>query len=177
MEKIELLEVVTEDGIPTGVVLPRKEIHEKNLLHKEIAVFIINQDKKVLLQKRSKNKKSKPLCWGSSCAGHVDVNESFEISAIRELKEELGITVTKNELKPILLKKLRKGKSNSHIRSWYFIETNLDIKDFILQKEEVEEVRWFDINEIISNIGNDTFTFKEDSIEPLTRLKEIIEEK
>lgn len=177
MEDKELLEVVTEEGIPTGVILSRKEIHEKNLLHNEIAVFIINREGKVLLQKRSKLKKGNPLCWGASCAGHVDIHETYEQAVVRELKEELGLTIEERKLNPLILKKLRIGDKNSHVRSWYYIENNFELSDFTLQKEEVEEVCWFDIDEVISNIGNSNFTFKKDSIEPLTRLKEIIEEK
>lgn len=177
MEDKELLEVVNEEGIPTGIILSRKEIHEKNLLHNEIAVFIINKDGKLLLQKRSKWKKSKPLCWGASCAGHVDIHEKVTDAALRELKEELGLAIEEQELNPLILNRLRRGDKNSHIRSWYYVETSYDIYDFVLQKEEVEEVRWFDIDEVIKNIGNSEFTFKEDSMEPLIKLKKIIEEK
>ena len=49
MEEKELLEVVTEDGTPTGKILPRGEIHEKKLLHNEIAVFVINDKNQILL--------------------------------------------------------------------------------------------------------------------------------
>ena len=93
------------------------------------------------------------------------------------MKEELGLAIEEQELNPLILNRLRRGNKNSHIRSWYYVETSYDIYDFVLQKEEVEEVRWFDIDEVIKNIGNSEFTFKEDSMEPLIRLKEIIEEK
>jgi 16S rRNA (adenine1518-N6/adenine1519-N6)-dimethyltransferase len=50
------------------------------------------------LQKRSANKDRHPLLWDSSTAGHVEDDETYEETAGRELKEELGISA---ELEPI----------------------------------------------------------------------------
>jgi len=176
MEEKELLEVVTEDGIPTGQILSRGEIHEKNLLHNEIAVYVLNDKNQLLLQKRSANKKSNPNCWGASCAGHVGVAETLEEAALRELSEELGIIVKEKELKPLVYKKtvLRENR-DSNVRTWYYIKTNFDIPDFTIQKEELSEIRWFSLDEVISNVGNPIFTFKQDSLEALLELKKVIE--
>ncbi len=176
MEEKELLEVVTEDGMPTGEILPRNEIHEKNLLHNEIVVFIINSKNQLLLQKRSANKKSSPNCWGSSCAGHVDVSETLEEAALRELSEELGIRIEKEELKILVNKKLvLREKKDSNVRTWYYIKKDFDLSDFMIQKEELSEIRWFSLDEVISNVGNPLFTFKQDGLEALLEMKRVIE--
>lgn len=176
MEEKELLEVVTEDGIPTGVILPRGEIHDKNLLHNEIVVFVINDKNQLLLQKRSAKKKSHPNCWASSCAGHVDVSETLEDAALRELSEELGISVKKEELKILLYKALvLREKRDSTVRTWYYIKTDLDIPDFTIQTEKLSEIRWFSLDEVISNVGNPLFTFKKDGLEALLEMKKVIE--
>ncbi len=173
----ELLEVVTEEGNPTGEILSRDEIHNKNLLHNEIAVFVINKEGLVLLQKRAATKKSNPLCWGSSCAGHVGVSESLEEATLRELKEELGMDVNMDQLHILVYKKLRKGDKNSHIRTWYYVKTDFNISDFRIQKEELDEIRWFTIDEVISSVGDSHFTFQQDSLVAILRLKEILQKK
>ena len=55
----------------------------------------MNEKGELLLQKRAANKKQNPNKWGV-CAGHIDAGETVEVSAIRELEEELGLKVTIN---------------------------------------------------------------------------------
>ena len=64
---MEIIEIVDENGIFTGEMMSREEAHTKNLLHNEIAVFIINNKKQLLLQKRSANKKFNLNKWGGMC--------------------------------------------------------------------------------------------------------------
>ena len=54
---MELLDIVDEQGNYTGETMEREKVHDLNLLHWEIGVFIINNNKEVLLQKRSPNKR------------------------------------------------------------------------------------------------------------------------
>lgn len=46
---MELIEIVDKDGNFTGQIMDKEEAHDKNLLHNEVAVFIINDKKQVLL--------------------------------------------------------------------------------------------------------------------------------
>ena len=57
---MELLDVVDENNNLTGIQENRNIIHEKGLLHREIAVFIQNEKGEFLIQKRSANKKQAP---------------------------------------------------------------------------------------------------------------------
>lgn len=69
----------------------RAKVHENNLRHRAVHLFLFNSKGELLLQKRSATKDRHPLVWDSSAAGHVDAKEAYEISAVRELEEELGI--------------------------------------------------------------------------------------
>jgi len=51
--KEELLDVLDENGVKTGEVLPRKVVHEKGLWHRAIVVAIVNDANKILIQQRS----------------------------------------------------------------------------------------------------------------------------
>jgi 16S rRNA (adenine1518-N6/adenine1519-N6)-dimethyltransferase len=68
------------------------------LRHRAVHIFIFNDRGDVFLQKRSRWKDRHPLLWDSSAAGHVDAGEEYDMAAIRELQEELGISA---ELKRI----------------------------------------------------------------------------
>jgi 16S rRNA (adenine1518-N6/adenine1519-N6)-dimethyltransferase len=71
----------------------RFEVHGNNLRHRAVHILIFNRAGEVYLQQRSRWKDRHPLRWDSSAAGHVVVTESYDETARRELKEELGISV------------------------------------------------------------------------------------
>lgn len=86
----EVFDVVDEADQVTGQAT-RREVHERNLMHRAVHVFVINHHGELLLQKRSRFKDAHPGVWDSSVAGHLDAGESYELAAIRELEEEMGI--------------------------------------------------------------------------------------
>ncbi len=169
---MELIDIVDENGNFTGQIMDKEEAHDKNLLHNEVAVFIINDNKQVLLQKRSANKRFNPNKW-ALCAGHVDTGESLESAALRELKEEVGITT--KELKPFAEREFTIRDSNSHITYFYYVKSNLDENDFVIQKEELSEVKWFDLDKVIDMIKSkdETIVFKEERIHLFEQLKNL----
>ena len=57
---MELLDVVDENNNLIGIKEDKSIIHEKGLLHREIAVIIQNENGEYLVQKRSSNKKGAP---------------------------------------------------------------------------------------------------------------------
>ena len=111
---MELIEIVDENGNFTGEVIDKEEAHKRNLLHNEVAAFIINDKKQVLLQKRSADKRFDPNKWGL-CAGHVDACEKLDDAMIREIKEEIGLDVSKKDLHPYKERTISIRDKNSHI--------------------------------------------------------------
>jgi 16S rRNA (adenine1518-N6/adenine1519-N6)-dimethyltransferase len=71
----------------------RSDVHGNNLRHRAVHILIFDQAGEVYLEQRSRWKDRHPLKWDSSAAGHVAAEESYEETARRELKEELGINV------------------------------------------------------------------------------------
>jgi 16S rRNA (adenine1518-N6/adenine1519-N6)-dimethyltransferase len=71
----------------------RSEVHANNLLHRAVHILIFNPANEVYLQQRSRWKDRHPLKWDSSAAGHVVAAESYDETARRELKEELGVSI------------------------------------------------------------------------------------
>jgi isopentenyl-diphosphate Delta-isomerase len=88
----ELLPVVNENDEVVGTS-PRGVIHAQGLLHRAVHILVFRSDGSVYLQQRSLIKDCSPGKWDSSCSGHVDPGESYQDSAHRELKEELGLDV------------------------------------------------------------------------------------
>lgn len=68
-------------------------------LHRAISVVIFDRNKKMmLLQKRSKYKKTWPLFWTNTVCTNVRANETYEHAAVRRLKEEMGIVTPLKEV-------------------------------------------------------------------------------
>lgn len=169
---MELIEIVDENGNYTGQVMDKEEAHDKNLLHNEVGIFIINDKKEILLQKRSANKRFNPNKWGL-CAGHVDAYETLEEAALREIKEEVGLDVSIEELIPYGEKEVTIKDSNSHITYFYYVKCNKKEDEFIIQEEELSKVKWFNIDEIIMMIKEGKTCFKENKIKSFESLRNL----
>jgi len=73
----EILEVVDTRGDVVGAA-PRKCVHGNNaLLHRVVHVLVYDKNNRLLLQKRSLNKRVAPGRWDTSVGGHVDCGESI----------------------------------------------------------------------------------------------------
>ena len=78
---MELLDVVDENGIPTGETVERSIAHAKGIRHRTSHVWLLrrrSEGVEVLLQKRSDNKDSFPGCYDTSSAGHIPAGVDFE---------------------------------------------------------------------------------------------------
>ena len=107
----EILEIVDsyDNVIGTGT---RGEIHRKGFFHRAVHLFVFNPAGQVYIQRRSCSKDRHPGKLDSSAAGHVDPGETYEETAIRELREELGIQA---EVKEILRVPASIQTDNEHV--------------------------------------------------------------
>ena len=69
----------------------RHEVHEGNLRHRAVHVFVFDRHGQLFLQKRSRWKDRHPSVWDSSAAGHLNAGQDYDDAARRELAEELGV--------------------------------------------------------------------------------------
>lgn len=164
MEKHEL---VDKTGNKTGKILTHIEARNLNNIPKGnylavVGVVIINDNNKILLQKRSRFKRTNPSKWGI-CGGKIDLGETPLEAGVRETLEEIGISLNKEELK--LLSVDTNEKSHFTV---YYVRRNVDVNECKLQEEELEEVRYFRIEEL-QKLDNEGFEW-------LENLKKIIEE-
>lgn len=162
---MELFDVVDEAGEPTGEIVEREEAHEKGIRHRTSHLWLVRKKNgvlQVLLQKRSMNKDSHPGCYDRSSAGHIPAGMGYEESALRELKEEIGVDAKLTDLHYIATRKVQfeeefHGKMfrENQITKVYMMWKDVDIKDLVLQEEEVAEAVWMDLDECIEKMTKD----------------------
>ena len=105
----------------------------------------------VLLQKRSEGKDSYPGCYDISSAGHIPAGVDFIPSALRELKEELDVSIKAEELSYCGQRRFSfetqfygKRFKDNQVSNVYVLWLDREEAEFVLQKEEVSRVHWFD---------------------------------
>ena len=91
--KEELIDVLDENGIKTGKVLTRKEVHKNGLWHRIIVVAIINEKNEILIQQRSDDKDKNPGMWDISVTGHLSAGQDSLAAATREISEEVSVSL------------------------------------------------------------------------------------
>ncbi len=111
--------------------------HNKELIHRAAGVVILNNQGQILLQKRSKNKDTHPGLYTISASGHVNKGETYMQAAKRELKEELGVTITSPLRRKI--KFLMKLESESEIDCLFLTKHE---GPFFPNKEEIDELKF-----------------------------------
>ena len=120
-----------------------------------VIIFIENSLGQFLIQKTSSVKGNVFATTG----GHVTYGSTFKETIINEVNEELGIDISKEKIIEV----------NTYIgekclQKVYYLKKDIDIKDIIIQKEEVEYVEWLSKEEINELILNDKF--RKSNIEP-----------
>ena len=117
---------------------PRSEVHRLGLLHRAVHVLVFNSRGEVFLQKRSMRKDRQPGVWDSSASGHVDPGENYDETAVRELCEEIGLSVSQP---PKRLFKIDACEETDQEFVWvYCCESE---GPFQLNPEEIDEGNWF----------------------------------
>ena len=149
---MEQIDIVCEDGQPTGLRASRAEVHRKGLWHRTVHIWIYNEKYGVLLQKRSQNKESHPGLWDISCAGHISAGESSVDAAIKELNEELGVRARADDLKFLFSEKSffvqQKGRYiDREIHDTYLFRKVIPVDLLRIQTCEIECVKYIPFNE------------------------------
>jgi isopentenyldiphosphate isomerase len=117
----------------------RSEVHRLGLRHRAAHILVFDARGRLFLQKRSATKDRHPGVWDSSASGHVDRGESYEACATRELKEELGLTLTGTMER---LFKLEAGPDTGQEFVWVYRCRGEG--PFVLPPAEIECGDWFE---------------------------------
>lgn len=98
---MEYLDIVDEQGQPTGEIVSRTLAHTEGIRHRTAHIRIVrrkNEHFQVLMQKRAMSKDSFPGKYDTSSAGHIQAGDEPLASGLRELAEELGLHAKPEDL-------------------------------------------------------------------------------
>ncbi|MBQ9833859.1 MAG: NUDIX domain-containing protein [Bacilli bacterium] len=155
--KEELIDVLDENGIKTGEILPRSVVHKQGLWHRIIVVAIVNEKNEILMQQRSNNKDKNPGKWDISVTGHLSAGQDSLTAATREISEEvsvsLGYSVEVKDFRFMFSYRKEEQVSNDHYdRQYYdfFIlrQKGLSADNIRFQASEVQAIKFVNISEL-----------------------------
>lgn len=133
----EIFDVVNERDEVIGCA-PRSEVHRRKLNHRAVHVLVFNAKGELFLQKRSMTKDTFPGAWDSSASGHLDCGEDYDACALREVREELGVTLSEP---PRRVFRIEACLETGQEFVWIY-ETRHE-GPFNLHPEEIERGEWF----------------------------------
>ena len=113
------------------------------------ALWIENSRGQILLARRALNKKYDPGKWGPAVAGTLEKNETYYSNIIKETEEEIGLTQISPTPGPKLFVR---NNDRNFFAQYYTLKLDRDITDFIIQKDEVMDIKWWDKPELEKRI-------------------------
>lgn len=141
----ELVDVLDSEGNFTGKTTMKSKAHKYGWFHPTVHVWFYTQNGQLLIQQRGKEKDIHPLLWDVSVAGHIGAGEDFESSAIREVSEEIGLEITKDELQKIgVFKSIQKhnnGLMDCEFHHTYLCELKVPLSNLKKLDSEVNALK------------------------------------
>lgn len=158
----EYIDVVDANGNPTGKSELKSIIHQKGYYHHTAHIWFYTKNGEILLSQRSAKKTICPLMWDVSVAGHVDTGETIKQAAIRETKEEIGLSISENDLKKMgvfeCFQTYESGRIiDNEFHNTFICELKVAISQLTPQEEEVETLKlvsFKNFKELINTIEN-----------------------
>jgi isopentenyldiphosphate isomerase len=141
---------------PSGLVIgrsAREYCHGgQKPLHPVVHLHIIDRYSKIYLQKRSMKKEIQPGKWDTAVGGHVAYGEAICEALHRESSEELGL----RDFNPIYIETyLFESEIEKEMVNVFAAVGSYELKPDL---DEVDEGRWWPVEEIDANIGKGLFT-------------------
>lgn len=144
---MEYVDIYNARREKTGVVKDRNQL-AKGEYRTSAHIWIMNSKNEILIQKRSLTKDKFPGMWAQT-GGGVIAGESSKDTVVRECKEELGLDI--NDEKIVYVASYVRIRD---IVDVWLVLKDFDVKNLVLQKEELEEVKMVSLNDFDKMIKN-----------------------
>lgn len=153
----EHYDVLDDQGHSTGQLLSKGAVHEQELWHSTVNVWILNSRSEVLLQLRGSKVELNPNTWDVAIGTHVRPNEDPADAALRCLQTELGVTVTTDHIKHLFNIQSanptvdgRLHRTQGHV---FLVRRDIDTNDFTYDKDKIAMLVWRPLIDVMGEVG------------------------
>lgn len=169
-QELELFDIFNRNGTPAGYVAERGFAHRHALWHQTARIWVVRPNPdgdgvELLLQLRSAKKTLHPAEYDASSAGHIAAGEDLLIGAVRELGEELGLSVSPASLEPVAVVtsvidfETPDGQPYHDREHCHLFICRADVRDSDIhtQAAEVDGVKWISPDACFRAVRNHAF--------------------
>ena len=149
---MELVDLYDENRAPLGRTAERYGKKGPGEYRTVVHVCLFNSRGQLLIQKRTDGKRVWPGMWDVSVGGGVDAGETSRQGAEREFREELGYPLDLGGLRPSVTVNFSGGFDD-----FFIVCRDLDTAAFRLQAEEVADIRWVTLPELLAMVDSGEF--------------------
>ena len=149
---MEFVDLYDENRLPLGRTAERSGPKGPGEYRIVVHVCVFDRRGRLLIQQRAAEKFIWPNLWDVSVGGGVDAGETSRQGAEREFREELGVSLDLSGLRPSVTVNFDGGFDD-----FYILTSDLSLEDLTLQREEVRDVRWASLAEILDMAENGSF--------------------
>jgi isopentenyldiphosphate isomerase len=157
-EPIPQAEVLDDEGHATGQILSRGAVHEQELWHPTVNVWILNSSGEVLLQLRGKKVELNPNTWDMAIGTHVRPGEGPTDAATRCLQTELGVTVTEDQIKHLFniqsSNPIEGGKMHRTLGHVFLLKRDIPLEDFTYDHAKIAQLVWKPLVTVMGEVGS-----------------------
>lgn len=148
----ELFDIYDENGVPLGYAKPRGQVHRDGDWHRSAHIWIFTPDNKILFQRRAASKDTWPGRLDASVGGHYSAGESGGHAVVREVGEELGLTIDAAMLLPIGVRRIESIEGaviDREQQDVYIMESALPLDVYHPAPDEVAGLVLIDVRDAV----------------------------
>lgn len=149
---MELVDLYDENRVPLGRTAERQGEKGPGEYRTVVHVCLFDSRGRLLIQRRTGEKHIWPDRWDVSVGGGVDAGETSRQGAEREFREELGYPLDLSGLRPSVTVNFDGGFDD-----FFILTKDLDLERLTLQREEVADVRYAPLEEILAMVDAGAF--------------------
>lgn len=166
---MEILDLYDKDRKKLeGQTVIRGDVQPANTYRMVVHICIFDSQGRLLIQHRQPFKKGWPNKWDVTVGGCAITGETSQQAAEREVREEIGLSLDLSSERPAITPNFDKGFDD-----FYLLRRDVDIDSLVLQYEEVKEVRWAALEEVLQMIDDGSFVqYHKDFVRLLFYLKD-----
>lgn len=150
-------EVLDENGHRTGQLLDLKTIHQKELWHEVVNVWIVNTKGEILMQLRAPEVELSPNVWDTTSGTHLFPNEEPAEAALRCLRSEMNLECMPDELKHLFNVQCANPMPNNTTHKVFghvfMVNSDVDMNSIQFDTKKITQFAWTPLMQLMAGVG------------------------